>query len=256
MDTNINVEYSFTSDTKGYLETFDKLKTSRGCPDPDSHSKTLRNYHKVLWSKNLQNGDKMELHEDATYLAWKNFRFGSDSIVNMYFHHYYAQPLLTDELKTAFCKKYGFRDFTSFWRDYLIKSYTIGGAIIFPKSNSINVARGRILKDRFDLTLECIRLYYLREESPLFSTLKANENFFNLFADFEDYVDFFYLQDLVFDKYSKIKYFNQFKDLYNVPYPQTIQDWMDLYDNQLDFVRKRNQRIKEDMLKYLGNANL
>ena len=248
MSINIDVNFSFISDTKKYLKMFDKQKSSRNCPDPDSHSKTLRDYHKVLWSNTLPNGDKMELNEDATYLAWKDFRFGSDSIVNMYFHHIHvAKYCLTDELKNTFCQKYGFSDFTSFWRDYLIKSYTIGGAIIFPKTNSINVKRGTMLKDRFDLTLECIRLYYLGKESPLFATLQANKDLFDLIGNFKQYVKSFYLQDLVNSDCSEIKYFNSFKDLSNVPYPKTQQDWLDLYENQLDFVNRRNKRIAESI---------
>ena len=211
---NIDVNFSFTTDTKGYLEIFDKQKSSRGCPDPDSKSKTLCSYHQKLWSKKLPNGDKMELKADENYLTWKDF-------------HY---------------------NFSAFWRDYLIKAYTIGGAIIFPKSNSINVARGKVLKDRFDLTLECIRLYYLGKESPLSATLQANKAFFDLFVNFKQYVKFFYLQDLVSDNYSQIKYFNSFHDLSAIPYPQTTQDWLDLYKNQLDFVNRRNQRIAADKI--------
>ena len=56
-------------------------------------------------------------------------------------------------------------DFDKFYEEYLRKSYTIGGEIIFPKyPKSINVERGRyngIIKDRFDLTLECIRKYMI-----------------------------------------------------------------------------------------------
>ena len=71
--------------------------------------------------------------------------------------------------------------------------------------------------------------------------------FFDLFVDFEQYVDFFYLQDLVDPNSSKIKYFNSLKDLSNVPYPQTERDWLDLYENQLDFVNRRNKRIAESI---------
>jgi len=56
---------------------------------------------------------------------------------------------------------------------------TIGGYIIFPakqvdKKMTINASRGlnRKIKDRFDLTLECIRLFYSKEDSPLSDTLQ------------------------------------------------------------------------------------
>ena len=249
MKANIDVNFSFTNDIN-YWETFNTNNSSRGCPDPDCFSPKLRSYHQKLWSQKLPNGDEMELKEDPdNYLVWKDFCFGSDSIVNMYFHHMHViKYYLTDELKNTFCQKYGFNDFTSFYKDYLLKSYTIGGAIIFPKNNSINTARWRILKDRFDLTLECIRLYYLGIENPLSKELNANKAFFDLFVNFQQYVDFFYLQDLVSNNDTQnndtqIKYFNAEQYLSHVTYPQNTQNWIDLYENQLQFVHARNQRI-------------
>ena len=245
---DIDVDFSFTDDTPNYWENFDEQNSSRGCPDPDSKSPTLRSYHQKLWSKLLSNGDKMELEEKPRdYLIWKDFRFGADSIVNMYFHR--INNPLTDEIKQYLCDNANedgtkFNNFTSLYKDYLKKSYTIGGSIIFPKTNSINVARGTSLNDRFDLTLECIRLYYLGKESRLFDTLKENKPFFDLFKNFKGYVDFFYLNDLVTDNYSAIKYFNSCTDIYNAKYPSSAEDWLALYKNQLAFVKNRNNRIK------------
>ena len=91
---------------------------------------------------------------------------------------------------------------------------TIGGYIIFPSNRvddkmTINGSRGinSKIKDRFDLTLECIKRFYLNEISPLTETLNRYRSFFELFNNFEGYVDFFLLQDLVKEKYSKISYF-------------------------------------------------
>ena len=248
---DIDVDFSFTDDTPNYWENFDEQNSSRGCPDPDSKSPTLRSYHQKLWSKKLPNGKIMQLSVGTDYsLIWKDFRFGADSIVNMYFHRVSVNKhYLTDEIKQYLCDNANedgtkFNDFTSFYKDYLKKSYTIGGSIIFPKTNSINVARGISLKDRFDLTLECIRLYYLKKESPLFDKLKANKPFFDLFENFKGYVKFFYLDDLVTDNYSAIKYFNSCTDIYNTKYPASAEDWLALYKNQLAFVKNRNNRIK------------
>lgn len=244
---NIDVDFSFTDDTS-FWNMFNANGSSRKCPDPDSYSPTLRSYHQKLWSKKLPNGYEMELTEDVdSYLIWKDFRFGADSIVNMYFHR--INNPLTDEIKQYLCNNANedgtkFNDFTSLYKDYLKKSYTIGGSIIFPTSNSINVARGTSLNDRFDLTLECIRLYYLGKESRLFDTLKENKPFFDLFENFKGYVDFFYLDDLVTDDYSAIKYFNSCTDIYNAKYPSSAEDWLALYKNQLAFVKNRNNRIK------------
>ena len=62
---------------------------------------------------------------------------------------------------------------------------------------TINGARGvnGKIKDRFDLTLECIRRHYTSEKSPLSDTLQRYSPFFNLFENFQGYVDFFLLQD-------------------------------------------------------------
>lgn len=82
--------------------------------------------------------------------------------------------------------------------------WTIGGSIVFPAElvdgkmtiNAQQAFHPRI-KDRFDLTLECIRRHYLDEPSPLAPVLARDADFFALFVDFASYVDFFHLQDLV-----------------------------------------------------------
>ncbi len=74
--------------------------------------------------------------------------------------------------------------------------YTIGGMMVFPgnrvdRKMTINGARGfhPRIKDRFDLTVECIRRHYLDEPSPLSDTLARYADFFGLFGDFAGYVD-------------------------------------------------------------------
>ena len=66
--------------------------------------------------------------------------------------------------------------------------YTIPGFILFPGNQingkvTMNAARGfnaRIC-DRFDLTLECIRRYYAKIDSPLHEVISRYSNFFDLF---------------------------------------------------------------------------
>ncbi len=83
---------------------------------------------------------------------------------------------------------------------------------------TINGSRGlnRSIKDRFDLTLECIRRFYINKESPLTETFQRYASFFNLFHDFGGYVDFFLLQDLVDDGYS-VKFFLPFESFNQPP---------------------------------------
>ncbi len=61
---------------------------------------------------------------------------------------------------------------------FLDIGYTIGGMMVFPAIRvdgkmTINGARGfhPMIKDRFDLTVECIRPHYADEPSPLGDTL-------------------------------------------------------------------------------------
>ena len=55
--------------------------------------------------------------------------------------------------------------------------------------------------------MECIRRQYLGETSPLAEVLSRYGDFFALFEDFEGYVDFFLLQDLVSDGLSSVRFF-------------------------------------------------
>ena len=67
----------------------------------------------------------------------------------------------------------------------------------------------REIRDRFDLTLECIRRHYLGEWSPL-KTLTLHRDFLNLFGSFRRYVDHFLLNDLVDDRSETIRFYLPF----------------------------------------------
>src|SRR5690606_30133904 len=93
---------------------------------------------------------------------------------------------------------------------------TIGAYTIFPNNridgkHTINGARGcnGLIDDRFDLTLECIRLCYLGQQSPLYNPLLRYKNFFDLFENFTGYIEFFLLDDLV-DENQQIKFYLPF----------------------------------------------
>ncbi|MGN1154431.1 MAG: DUF6994 family protein [Candidatus Gastranaerophilaceae bacterium] len=249
----IDTTFDFTSDTPHYWDNFWQNSEGLGCgsSDPDSKSPTLKKYHKLLWSKRLPNGEILDLQEGRNsndYLIWKDFNFGSDSIINVYLHNTRIKPFI-EQIKTKIEKTQNYKEFRE---NYLRKSYTIGGCMIFPKVNkeiSINCQRGinSFIKDRFDLTLECIRRYYNNDfNNPLGVTLKANSAFFNLFINFRGFVDFFLLQDLVLEDYSAIKLFLQ-NDLTFTkdPRPQIVADWFKFYRNQMEFLEKRNNRISK-----------
>ncbi|MCI7485994.1 MAG: hypothetical protein MSB80_00680 [Alphaproteobacteria bacterium] len=234
----IDITFDFTTDTPNYWLGIGV--------DPDNASPTLQRYQKLLWSKKLPNGEIMNLSEGcgSNYLYWKNFRFGSDSIINMYTHHKnaYIQNLLQEIKKTV-------SNYDEFIETYIRKGYTIGGELIFPKNGacSINSRRGtdKLIKDRFDLTIECIRRFYKNEASPLTETLSKNKEFFDLFVDFKGYIDYFLLQDMVSQDYSTTNCFLDIADFARDPYPQNTIEWHELYNKQMQFLENRNRRIFE-----------
>ena len=210
--------------------------------DPDSASKSLQKVHQFLWSRTLPNGDNtcLKCGSGAGYLTWKDFRFGSDSIITS-FRYPKNKSLIDAVFRTL-------PDYKAFFESYTHKSYTIGGSIIFPKHRgSINQKRGTnpLISDRWDLTLECIRRFYLGEDSPLYSTLEKDKAFFNLFMDFKGYVDFFFLQDCVSQDYSSVKIWLGKGDFKESPLPSTVEEYLAWIETELAFVEKRNRQITE-----------
>lgn len=74
------------------------------------------------------------------------------------------------------------------------------------------------IRDRFDLTLECIRRHYQGAPNPLEKTLLRYADFFRLFEDFRGYVEFFLLQDLVSPDHSAVEFLTPF-DNFATPAP-------------------------------------
>ena len=145
-------------------------------------------------------------------------------------------------------------------------AYTIGGFMIFPGNringlHTMNQERGINIKinDRMDLTLECIRRYYNNENSPMTDTIKRYNDFFTLFSDFKGYCEFFLLQDLVIDNYSKVNFFLPFNDFIRNPLPKDVDEYKEYKKNNIDFLDKRNKRIeeysKEIVLKGVGTSH-
>lgn len=210
--------------------------------DPDCASPTLRLYHKILWSKPLPNGKlfQLEINKSGAYLYHKSelgeFNLGSDAIAHSYRNQKRKQLLIRqipDEVNEL----------------YDIGS-TIGAYTIFPKNKidnqlTINQARGvnRLIDDRFDLTLECIRRFYKGEKSPLYDTLLRYRNFFDLFDHFKGYVDFFLLNDLV-DENENIRFYLPFDNFTTKPTFTSVDDYLIYKKKVMDFVNDRNKRIE------------
>lgn len=214
-------------------------------PDPDKGSPTLRHYHELLWSKTLSNGALLKLN-DATpgaYLHHKSdlgeFSLSSDSLIPTFSYWKRLAPII-EQIST--------KEQENFSRI----SYTIGGMIVFPSNQiggkqTINAARGRHprIADRFDLTLESIRRYYLGDRTgfPIADTLLRYSKFFDLFGDFRGYVDFFLLQDLATDDYCTVRFFLPFAEFQSQAVPGTLSEYQKYRQSTIAFVESRNQRI-------------
>lgn len=111
---------------------------------------------------------------------------------------------------------------------------------------TINGARGfhPRIADRFDLTLECVRRHYAAEASPLSGVLERYSYFFELFDDFEGYVEFWLLQDLL-DEEGETCFFHPFDEFRKPAVPQTVGRYLDYVRASNDFIVARNCRIEQ-----------
>jgi hypothetical protein len=225
--------------------TFDFRSDTPLGKDPDALSPTLRSYHKLLWSKPLPNGVVFKL---------------VDTTAQVYLHHYSEMGeffLSSDTVVPSFTREYKIAHIIKQILAYELDEfntigYTIGGMMTFPgnrigRKMTINGARGfhPRIKDRFDLTVECIRRYYSRENSPLGVTLERYADFFSLFEDFRGYVEFFLLQDMVAQDFSSVKFFLPFDDFNTSPLPVNREAYITYKQLAIEFIKSRNRRIFE-----------
>jgi len=252
MHKEIDTTFDFRSDTPTKKDP-DTLE------DPDTFSQTLRRYHKLLWSKPLPNGAAFKLEYTTSsppyYLRHQSetdeFILSSDTVVPSFWKEGKVsdviQELPAEELEA-----------------FHTLAYTIGGMMIFPATQidrkmTINAARGchPMIKDRFDLTVECIRRYYSdpsklsKNYNPLGNTLARYKDFFQLFGDFRGYVEFFLLQDLV-TKDFKVRFMMPFDRFTPLPFPgkeasdfidARIEEYRSYKQKASDFIEARNERI-------------
>jgi len=221
--------------------TFNVYSDARG-RDPDSTSPTLRLYHKLLWSKALPGGKTFELtnSKSGVYIYHNSelgeFILGSDAITHSYKNHK-RKKWLTEQIQEEV-------------NELFDTGLTIGAYTLFPnnrvdRKHTINQARGvnSLIDDRFDLTLECIRLFYLGQGSPLYETLLRYKNFFSLFESFTGYIKFFLLDDLV-DEMQKIKFYLPFDNFKTKPTFANIDEYLIYKKGVMDFIKSRNKRIE------------
>jgi len=225
------------------IDTAFDFRTDASGKDPDAYSPTLRQYHKLLWSKVLPSGRLFEL-DDTTRGAYLfhgselgKFFLCSDSVIPT-FTGWNSMRRITQVFTEE--ENEAFRTIT----------YTIGGMMVFPEDRidgkqTINGARGfnRKIRDRFDLTLECIRRHYLGEHSPLGETLARYSDFFALFEDFRGYIEFFTLQDLVTDDCCAVRFFMPFDDFNTSSVPGDGDTYKEYRNLSIEFIKARSRRI-------------
>lgn len=246
---------------------FDYSKDTPPGKDPDGFSALLNQHHALLWSKKLPNGRLFNLDgvRDKTgkfILYHKSilgeFHLSSDTVIHSLFYPEadnksfsetiaYANSFPHEKIKNEISS-----EIIDFWRQEIgIACYTIFPALQINRQRTINQARGIDSKicDRFDLTLECIRRYYEapKDISPLYQTLHRYNDFFSLFENFQGYIDFFLLQDLVNNDNSSVKFWLPFDNFQRSPLPQNSKEYQQYKENVCAFVKCRKHRISENI---------
>jgi hypothetical protein len=224
----IDVTYNFQAETEPY--------------DADRYSPRLREYHRILWSKTLPNGDMFSL----------------EPISRNRFCYKYEQGeiLLSSDRAVTTCSTWEkteriIKEIPKERLDSFINlTESIGAITIWPSNRigykqTINGARGfnSLISDRLDLTIECIRRYYLDLKSPLYETFKRYDNFFRLFEDFKGYIDFFLFQDAVSSDYFSVKIALPFDNFESSPVPKSVDEYMGYMNFTKELVKARNKRI-------------
>jgi len=88
--------------------------------------------------------------------------------------------------------------------------------------------------------------HYLSQDSPLAVPFKRSADFFTLFGDFQGYVNFFLLHDLVTDDFTAVKFFLPFVDFNDQsPYPNSVDAFRAYLREAMRFIESRNLRILE-----------
>lgn len=208
--------------------------------DPDAVSPTLRRYHQHLWSKPLPSGEIFDLSVSVRghYLYHRHpvlgeFSLSSDTAMQTFTGN--TRPSYIEQLPRAENEA------------FMAMTYTVGGMMVFPgnridRKMTINQAKGchPRIRDRFDLTVECIRQHYEGALNPLGEVLDRYDNFFALFGDFRGFVSFFFLNDLINDD-SSVEFFAPASPAI----PGDLGTYLEYRRRSIEFIQARNKRIEQ-----------
>ena len=118
-DKQFNSNYCFLDDNPDYFKGYWENNQGMGGSDwdPDSKSVTLQKYNRILWSKQLPNGEYMNLTPGNNgELLWNGNRYSSDSIIISF--RYIGYKYMIDKVMAAL------PDYKVFFEDYSRKAYT------------------------------------------------------------------------------------------------------------------------------------
>lgn len=240
---SINIKFNFQDELN---------REGRSTRDIDTYSRKLHQYHYCLWKKELPYNkgffgiEKSKSKNGPFKFIFNDVIYTSDTI----FHTFrkFKRKSIQTLINTIKAKN------PSYIENFHQSGITIASYIVFPgqKRNgkqTINQSRGfnSQLNDRFDLALECIRLFYLgKYDTPLGETLLVYKDFFELFTNFKGYIDFFLLNDLVTQDYQSIQFWLPFESFdINSSLPKNEKEYELYRSNLINFVTKRNQRIQQ-----------
>lgn len=239
--------YARCMDGTTLIDTTYDVRMDAGGKDPDSCSKTLRRYHQLLWSKPLPSGARFDLDARLHHQSdLGEFWFGSDAITHTYSRWLRPARIVNVLQQIPPAEVEVFYDV----------GCTVGAYVVFPLQvhrdgkwrRSINQCRGTNgrVRDRFDLTLECIRRHYAGLESPLSEPLAWHGPFFDLFGSFIGYVDHFLLNDWVAADYGSIEFLKDFDDFVGDPLPAgSPGEYHEYMRRSMTCVARRNERIAD-----------
>ncbi|WP_369046691.1 DUF6994 family protein [Sinomonas sp. P10A9] len=250
-------QIAITGEVRRVFDVFFDYKTDRPArsrPDADRDSPRLRSDHELLWTKKLNSGVHFAPTAPSArrngYLIYTDTSearhwYGSDAITSSYTG--WSRPTSLAGAIASLNEDERSR--------YLNPPYTIGSAMIWPVRKkdrpTINTARGfgpsgRLIGDRMDLTLECIRRHYSGEQdSPLAGVLGAYADFFELFDGFTEFVDYFHLQDLVTPDYNAVRFYLPFDNFERSGAPVTRDEYVTYREATLEFIAARARRMAE-----------
>ena len=227
--------------------------------DADRDSPRLRLDHELLWTKRLRSGVTFAPTAPSArrdgYLIWTDGSgarhwYGSDSITHSYTK--WPSPKALAEAKAALSDEQRAL--------YLSPQYTIASSTIWPVRSkdlpTINTARGfgrtgKVLRDRIDLTLECIRRHYEGADNTLASVLTAYGDFFTLFEGFAEFTEFFHFQDLVRPDFSAVRSLMCSDEVLAQPdfereaTPTNVEEYVTYREATLEFITRRGNRMAD-----------